>query len=311
METIVAEEPQTLLPEKAGAPAPVRRRHMSFWGVAWDVLIHRPTGLIGLLILVFFAAIATFGPMFYPEHLATDPFHSFAAPSWQHPLGTDFDGTDTLALIVTGSRYVLLSAFLAGLFTAVFGSIAGLVSGYYLGIADSALMRLADFVLTIPGFPLLIVLSTIWKFGDPLSMGLVLGAIGWGALARAVRAQVLTLRERTFVEAARGLGFSSTHIIVKEIFPNIGSYIAMKFLLAVTGAMYASIGLFFLGVLPFKVNNWGVMLNFAFTQSGAMYSSSALAYLLSPLFAILLVTLGVVLFLDAVDEMLNPRLRRG
>lgn len=309
METIVAEEPQVLFPPEAGTPTP-SRHHLSWWGIAWDVLTHRPTGMIGFLILLGFAIMAAIGPLFYPTHLATDPFHSFAAPSWSHPLGTDFDGTDTLALIVTGARYVLLSAFLAGMFTALFGTVTGLISGYYLGLADSALMKVADFVLTIPAFPLLVVLSTVWKFGDPLSMGLVLGAIGWGALARAIRSQVLSLRERTFIEAARGLGFSSFHVIAKEIFPNIGSYVAMKFLLAVTGAMYASVGLFFLGVLPFKVNNWGVMLNFAFTQSGAMYSSSALAYLLSPLCAILLVTLGVVLFLDAVDEMLNPRLRR-
>jgi peptide/nickel transport system permease protein len=266
--------------------------------------------MIGFLILVFFAGMAAIGPMFYPAQLPTDPFNSFAGPSIHHPLGTDFDGTDTLALIVTGARYVLLSAFLAGFFTALFGTITGLISGYYLGWADSILTKVADFVLTIPAFPLLIVLSTIWKFGSPLSMGLVLGAIGWGALARAIRAQVLSLRERTFIEAARGLGFSSFHIITREIFPNLGSYIAMKFLLAVTGAMYASVGLFFLGVLPFKVNNWGVMLNFAITQSGAMYTLKALPYLVSPLAAILLVTLGVVLFLDAVDEMLNPRLRR-
>lgn len=310
MEAVIAEEPQALAPPESGLP-PSGRHHLSGWSVAWHVLLHRPTGLIGFVILLFFAVLAAIGPLFYPEHLATDPFHSLAAPSWQHPLGTDFDGTDTLALIITGSRYVLLSAFLAGLFTVVLGTVTGLIAGYYRGAPDFAVMNFADFVLTIPAFPLLVVLSTIWKFGDPLSMGLVLGVIGWGALARAIRAQVLSLRERTFIEAARGLGFSPFHIMVHEILPNLGSYIAMKFLLAVTGAMYASVGLFFLGVLPFKVNNWGVMLNFAFTQSGAMYSSSALAYLLSPLCAILLVTLGVVLSLDAVDEMLNPRLRRS
>jgi peptide/nickel transport system permease protein len=168
-----------------------------------------------------------------------------------------------------------------------------------------------DFVLTIPGFPLLIVLSTIWKFGDPLSMGLVLGIVSWGALARAVRSQVLSLRERTFIEAARGLGFSPFHIITREVLPNIAPYIGMKFLLGVTAAIYAQVGLFFLGVVPFSVSNWGVMLNFAYRQAGAMYSSNALVYLLAPLTCILLVTLGVVLFLDAADEILNPRLRRG
>lgn len=310
MDTIVSEEPQELSTYPS-APARTPRRRPSSWAVAWDVLRHRPTGLIGLIILIFFIGMAAIGPMFYPHELPADPTNIFAPPSWHHVLGTDFEGTDVLALIVTGARYVLLSAFLAGFFTAFFGTLTGLISGYFLGITDSIITKVADFVLTIPSFPLLVVLSTVWKFGDPISMGLVLGLIGWGALARAIRSQVLTLRERTFIEAARGLGFSPAHIIVKEIFPNITSYVAMKFLLAVTAAIYASVGLFFLGVLPLSVNNWGVMLQLAFSQAGAMYTTQSLLYLLAPLACILLVTLGVVLFLDAVDEMLNPRLRRG
>src|SRR4051794_6789604 len=262
MDTIVAEEPQEL--DLGFAPtAPIRRRHRTFWGMAWDVLLHRPTGMIGFIILLFFIGMAAVGPYFYSEPLPTDAVNIFAPLSWQHPLGTDFQGTDTWSLIVTGSRYVLLSAFIAGFFTVLFGTVTGLVSGYYLGATDSVFMKMADFVLTVPAFPLLIVLSTVWKFGSPLSMGFVLGIIGWGALARAIRSQVLSLRERTFIEAARGLGFSSFHIITSEILPNIGSYIAMKFLLAVTGAIYLSVGLFFLGVLPFQANNWGVMLNLA------------------------------------------------
>lgn len=308
MDAVVAEEPKALS-ERPGAGAPIQYRHRSFLGTAWDVLLHRPTGMIGFLILLMFVLMATVGPYFYGGRLPTDVLHIYAPPSLSHPLGTDFEGTDTLALIVTGSRYVLLAAFLAGFFTAFFGTLTGLISGYFLGATDSVLMSIADFVLTVPGFPLLVVLSTVWKFGDPLSMGFVLGAIGWGALARAIRAQVLSLRERTFIEAARGLGFSPFHIITREILPNLGSYVAMKFLLAVTGAIYASVGLFFLGVLPFTVSNWGVMLNLAFTQAGALYTTKSLPYFLAPLAAILLVTLGVVLFLDAVDEMLNPRLR--
>lgn len=309
METIISEQPS--LSVYPGAPTRSPRRRPSSWGTAWDVLQHRPTGLVGLVILLFFIGMAAIGPLFYPHNLPTDPTNIFAGPSWHHVLGTDFEGTDILALVVTGARYVLLSAFIAGFFTAFFGTLTGLISGYFLGITDSVITKVADFVLTIPSFPLLVVLSTVWKFGDPLSMGLVLGLIGWGALARAVRSQVLTLRERTFIEAARGLGFSPVFIIAHEIFPNITSYVAMKFLLAVTGAIYASVGLFFLGVLPLSVNNWGVMLQLAFSQAGAMYTTQSLLYLLAPLACILLVTLGVVLFLDAVDEMLNPRLRRG
>lgn len=310
METAVSQEPQPLTSDQGIVAPPGDRRH-SFWAVAWEVFRHRPTGLIGLFICVVFGVVAIIGPYLYPATLPVDTNNIFAAPSWQHPLGTDFEGTDILALLVVGTRYVILAATLTGLFTALFGTVLGLISGYFLGPADTVIMRVTDFILTVPGFPLLVVLATIWKFGSPWAMGLVLGIIGWGALARAIRSQVLSLRERDFVEAAQGLGFSSAHIIGKEIFPNIAPYIGMKTLLAVTGGIYAQVGLFFLGVVPFSVNNWGVMLNFAFTQAGAMYSPKSLMYLLSPLICILLVTLGIVLLLDALDEILNPRLRRA
>jgi peptide/nickel transport system permease protein len=312
MEAILSEEPQALTTkELVPAPAGRGQRGQSFWAIAWSVLRRRPTGMLGLLIILIFTVLAIIGPYIYPSPLPTDTNSILAPPSRAHVLGTDFEGTDVLALIVVGTRYVILSAALAGFFIVVFGTVLGLISGYFLGWTDTVLMRITDFVLTIPGFPLLIVLATVWKFGDPLSMGFVLGIVGWGALARAIRSQVLSLRERTFIEAARGLGFSSFHIITREVMPNIAPYIGMKFLLGVTGAMYAQVGLFFLGVVPFSVSNWGVMINFAYSQAGAMYSSNALMYLLAPLACILLVTLGVVLFLDAADEMLNPRLRRG
>jgi peptide/nickel transport system permease protein len=142
-------------------------------------------------------------------------------------------------------------------------------------------------------------------------MGFVLGITGWGALARAVRSQTLSLRERGFIEAARGMGLPWYHIVFREILPNMGPYIAMNLLVSVTGAIYAEVGLFYLGVVPFHVNNWGVMLNLAVFTGGAMESPQALPYLLSPLAAILILTLGVVLFLDALDEIFNPRLREA
>ena len=118
-------------------------------------------------------------------------------------------------------------------------------------------MRITDMKLTIPGLPLLLVLSTVWKFGSAVEMGLVLGLLGWGGVARAVRAQTLSLRERGFIEAARGLGLSTRHIIGKELLPSMAPYIAMNMLIAVTGAVYAQVGLFFLGVLPLRGEQLG------------------------------------------------------
>ena len=140
-------------------------------------------------------------------------------------------------------------------------------------------------------------------------MAIALGVTGWGGVARAVRSQTLSLRERGFLEAARGLGLSSRHVMVKELLPNLAPFVAMNMLLSVTSIIAAEVALFFLGVVPFSSSNWGVMLNQAVFSGGAMDSPAALSYLLSPLVCILLITIGIVLFMDAIDELFNPRLR--
>jgi peptide/nickel transport system permease protein len=296
-----------MLPEEEAATV-IARPPRSGRG-RWRLLVRTPGRVFGFAIIVFFALMAIVGPFLYPKNLPINPNAIYATPSLAHPLGTDFEGTDVLALIVTGSRYMLLSAVIAAALIVVVGTAVGVSAGYYRGIRDSALMRVTDFILTIPGFPLLIVLSTVWDFGSPYAMGFVLGIFGWGGLARAVRSQTLSLRERGFLEAARSLGLPGRHIIFHEILPNVAPFIAMNLLLSVTGAIYAEAGLFFLGVVPFNANNWGVMLNIAVFSAGAVTSPKALTYLLSPLVCILLLTLGIVLILNAVDEWFNPRLR--
>jgi peptide/nickel transport system permease protein len=297
----------SVLVEGTSTSAAMRR---NFWRGVWRVMKRKPSRLAGALILLGFAVMAVFGPMFYPEHLPRDQqAGTYAPPSVAHWFGTDGQGRDVVALVITGSRYVLLSALVTAVITVVLGTALGLYSGFKRGRWDSVLMRLTDMKLTIPGLPLLLVLSTVWKFGSAVEVGLVLGLLGWGGVARAVRAQTLSLRERGFIEAARGLGLSTPHIVGKELLPSMAPYIAMNMLIAVTGAVYAQVGLFFLGVLPYEADNWGVMLNLAVFGGGAMTVASALPYMLAPLMAILLLTLGIVLVVDAMDEIFNPRLR--
>ncbi|WP_245966997.1 ABC transporter permease [Sphaerisporangium album] len=291
---------------QGGARATLRR---NFWRGVGRVLRRKPSRIAGVAIIALFALMAVFGPMLYPAHLPRDDNALYAAPSLAHPFGTDFEGTDVLALVVTGARYVILTGLATAIITVAVGTALGLLAGFHRGRWDTVLMRITDLQLTIPGLPLLLVLSTVWKFEGPLEMGLVLGLLGWGGIARAVRSQTLSLRERGFIEAARGLGLPTRHIIVRELLPGMAPYIAMNMLIAVTGAIYAQVGLFFLGVLPFDSNNWGVMLNLAVFGGGALTSAAALPYLLAPLLAILLLTLGIVLVVDAMDEIFNPRLR--
>ncbi|HEY9523961.1 MAG TPA: ABC transporter permease, partial [Thermopolyspora sp.] len=246
----------------------------NFWRGVWRVLRRKPSRLAGAVILLGFVVIGAIGPLIYPDPLPRDTAALYASPSWRHPFGTDFEGTDVLALVVTGSQYVLLTGLVTAVITVALGSGVGLFAGFRRGRWDTVLMRLTDMKLTIPALPLLLMLSTIWKFSSPLEMGLVLGLLGWGGVARAVRSQTLSLRERGFIEAARGLGLSSGHIVGRELLPSMAPYIAMNMLIAVTGAVYAQVGLFFLGVLPFEANNWGVMLNLAVFGGGALTTTA-------------------------------------
>ena len=298
----------TVIDVSIAQSVPTIARRNGFWRHLGRVLVRKPSRMVGAVIVVVFIFAAVFGPLLYPDHLASDPNLLFAEPTWAHPLGTDFEGADVLALLVTGTQYVLFAAALASIFTVILGATIGLYAGFRRGLPDSLLMRLTDLVLTIPGFPLLLVLSTVWKFGSPWAMGLVLGLTGWGGLARSVRAQTMSLRERGFVEAARGLGFSTWHVIWKELLPNMAPYVAMNLLIGVTSFIYAQVGLFYLGVLPFTSSNWGVMIQLA-VNNGVTITGTGLPYLLAPLAAILILTLGVVLIVDALDEVFNPRLR--
>jgi peptide/nickel transport system permease protein len=276
----------------------------------WLLFVNSPGRAISAFVVVVFALMAIFGPYLYPKNLPINPNDIYAPPSLAHPLGTDFEGADILALVVTGARYVLFAAAIAAVITVVIGTAAGLSAGYYPRLAGSAIMRVTDFVLAIPGFPVLLVLATIWDFGSLWQMALALGVFGWGGIARAVRAQTLSLRERPFVEAARGLGIPGWRIISAEVMPNVAPFIGMNLMLQLTGFIYTEVGLFFLGAVPYSTNNWGVMLNNAVFQANAMTSPRALSYLLSPLICILLITLALVTLANAVDEFFNPRLRR-
>lgn len=281
----------------------------NFWRGVWRVLRRKPTRMFGVIILAVFAIMGVIGPHLYPRPLPRDPDNILGPPTWAQPFGTDFQGTDVLALLVVGTRYVLLTALIAAVIGVVIGTTIGLVSGFRRGRIDSILMRITDINLTIPDLPLLLVLSTVWKFASAYEMGLVLGVLGWGGIARAVRSQTLSLRERGFIEAARGLGLSSRHIVFRELLPPIAPYIAMNTMIRIVGGVYAQVGLFFLGVMPVIGENWGVMLNRAVFDYGAMTNPSALPWMLAPLLSILLLTLAIVLVVDAMDEIFNPRLR--
>jgi peptide/nickel transport system permease protein len=285
----------------------------SFWHslkITLRLLSHNKVGFAGFLVVIFFILISFVGPFFIPFDHTTKLDQIYAPISWQHPLGTDFSGRDVLSHVVHGGRDVLLVAFVAGAISTLIAIVLGSLSALAGGRLDSGIMGLADILLTIPTLPLLIVLAGLFRFSSILILALILGFLSWPSLSRAIRAQTLSLRERDFVEAARALDLGTGHIILREIMPNMASYLVVSLIFAMTAAVYAQVGLVFLGLVPLSGTNWGVMLQLAWTK-GAIFYPRALPYILGPVVCIALFQLALVFASRSLEEIFNPRLRTG
>ena len=169
---------------------------------------HNKMSRAGLLIIIMFLLMAILGPIFLEEpHF--DYLNRLKGPSWDHWLGTDYSGKDTLIQLVLGAKDVLLVSFYAGVFTVLFACVIGIVSGLLGGTVDTVLMAITNIVITIPSFPLTMILTMIMSIESPVLFGLVLSIQPWAGLAKAIRSQVLVLRNREFIEASRTLGLST------------------------------------------------------------------------------------------------------
>lgn len=268
-------------------------------------------GKVGFSITLVFVLMATIGPIIFPlDPMSFSLEEAYLPPSIGHPLGTDYFGRDVLRMLIAGSREVLMIGAVAAILTTSVALIIGLTAGFISGVVDSTLMTIADIVLTIPGFPLLLVLAStvLRKAMDPLSLAAVLSITAWAGLSRSIRSQVLAIKEREFIEAAKCLGLGRIHMIFVEILPNLLPYVISITILGVTAAIYAQVGLFTLGIAPYSSINWGVMLNNAIQQAGAVHSTKYMN-LLAPAFFIILLQLGLITLSGSLDETLNPRLR--
>lgn len=275
------------------------------------VLSKRKSGLFGLIVLVTFIFMATIGVEIIPqEALRRNPENALLPPSLEHPLGTDYAGRDILAQIVHGSRSVLIISFLGALFTVLLGSLIGLSSGYMGGTVDKILMAISDAFLTLPGTVLFIVLAAILRRVDIITFSLLLSITGWAGLARAIRSQVLVIKEREFIEASKILGLSKLHIIFNEIMPNMLPYIGVAFSFSVLNCLYMTVGLFFLGLTceGVGVTNWGMMMNNALARGVFLLNPMGLLYLFTPITFIILLILSIIL-IAGTRELFNPSLR--
>lgn len=225
------------------------------------------------------------------------------------PLGADHLGRNVLAMAVHSTPAMLKMA-LAGLAFAVgIAIIVGMVAGYKGGLLDTVMMTIADVFLVLPGLPLIIVLSAIFTPRDPFIVGAILSISEWPVLARQLRSQVLALRNESFVEAARAMGLSTPTIVGQELTPKLAPYILIRGSGAAVRVIGNSVALYFLGILPFSSRNWGVMLNFAYSEGNAIQTPSNAHMLLVPLVALAGLSFSFILFSQGLDRVFNPRLR--
>jgi peptide/nickel transport system permease protein len=268
-------------------------------------------GMVGLCVFVLFAFLAIFAPFLH----TVNPGQSgqveniLIPPNSQFWLGTDDLARDVWSQVIYGSRISLLIGFLATILTITVGSLIGLISGFYGGKIEELLMRITDFFMMLPQLPLMIILAAV--LGQSIwNVIFVVSFASWPSTARVVRSQVLSVKERPFVEASRCIGASDSYLIFSEIMPNVIPLMFAEAVLIVTEAIYAEAVLSFLGLGDPTTTSWGMMLHFAF-ESGVMMRSPW--WVLPPIISIVVIILAFTFLGTAITDVLKPgyKERRG
>lgn len=300
-----AEESATEIEREAAA---VRRSRMPTW---FAILWSNRKSRVGLLMLAVFFVVAILAPIVAPHDPKFTDFDASLPPSGTHPLGTTAAGQDILSQLVYGARTSIIVGILAGTFVTLIALLVGLTAGYLQGWVDEVLSFLINLALVVPVLPLMITLAAYSPEGV---RGLwliifVISITGWAWGARVKRAQILTLRARDYITAAKFAGEGTIRIVFREIMPNMMSLVVAGFLGAAGGAIGAEAGLEFLGLGDPTTISWGTMLYWA-NNNGAMLTGQWI-WLGAPGLAIALLLSSLTLINFGVDALSNPHLREG
>jgi len=275
----------------------------------WRVFRDSTLGMAGLLILVGFVIMALIGNFATPYQTTGvgSLEEILQPPSLSHPFGTDDVGLDVLSQVLKGAGLSLLVGLFAGAISVAIGALVGLLSGYYGGIRGTILVRFTDIFLIIPGLPLIIIMAALLG-ANIWNVIFVIGIVGWAGTSRIARSQTLVIRELPYVLRARSLGASDRHIIVRHVLPGVLPLLFANAVLVIGTAILSEATISFLGLGDPTQLSWGTMLNFAFSR-GALFAG-AYWYVIPPGICIALVVMGFTCVGYALDEILNPRLRK-
>jgi ABC-type dipeptide/oligopeptide/nickel transport system permease subunit len=271
-------------------------------------LRHSPRAVVGLLIVLFLLALAVFGPLLAPH----DPNYQFdnglddngnpIAHSAQFLLGTDTLGRDQLSRIIYGARISLTVGVLANGLAIAIGLLVGLMAGYWGGLPGAMLMRLTDIMLAFPG--LVFAMALVTAIGPSLQVIIIVIALTvWSSMARIIRGQVLAIKRREYVEAARAIGVSDVGIIWRHVRPQLTSLVIVYLTLNIAGTVLLEAGLSYLGLgIQVPSADWGSMIS-----NGQAYFQSAPWLFLYPGVALMLTVMGFNLLGDGLRDALDPQ----
>ena len=262
-------------------------------------------GTFSVAVIALFVLMAVFGGLLAPEDPNASSTDVLAAPSGSHLLGTTEVGSDVLSQLLVGARVSIVVGFSAALISAVLGSAVGLIGGYFGGPTDKLFDAFENWFLVIPQLPLMVVLARLLN-PSLFVLIMVIGFTSWAGTGRIVRSQVLTLKERAFVERARAVGATEWHIIRRHILPNALPLIFANTVLIVAVAILSEASLSFLGLGDPTHISWGTMLENGFDASAP--SAGAWWYLIPPGLCITVLVFAIGLLGYVFEQQINPRL---
>ncbi|MBM3264587.1 MAG: ABC transporter permease [candidate division Zixibacteria bacterium] len=274
------------------------------WRDARRRFIKNKLSLVAAVIISILIVMAIFAPWMTPYHYSEANFDdAWKFPSWKHPMGTDSIGRDYFSRILYGARISLIVGLVAQMLSLFIGVPLGAIAGYRGGRADFFVMRLVDVMSVFPGL-LFAILIMAWLGSGFSNVLIAIGVTGWVGVCRLVRAQFLSLRESDFVRAARSIGASHTHIIVRHLLPNAISPIIVGLAMGIPAAIFAEAGLSFLGLgINPPTPSWGQMVS-SHLPNVIYYWHLALF----PVFMIAITMLGFSLVGDGLRDALDPKM---
>ncbi|MCS7146526.1 MAG: ABC transporter permease [Nitrososphaerota archaeon] len=260
---------------------------------------------LGVLLSIF--ALGIVGPTVYPVSPTAVAGPLETPPSPTYPLGTDAYGKDILAQLMAGVRGSLQIGATAAAISLLIGVFVGLIAGYKGKIVDNLLMMLTDIVLLLPSILLMILVAAYFKWRDPLLVSIIIGVTSWPWVARAVRSQTLSLKNREFVNLSKMAGLSDLQIVIRDVLPNIASYIFMAYVLLMSGAMIAETGLSMIGLGTTQGVTLGNILFWA--QVLEAVRRGLWWWFIPPGAMLVALAASLLMLATALDEYFNPKLR--